>query len=64
MAATQTVTRRQQEHPESRTARTIYATVGTVLGVLFVAPLVWAVLRSFESEAAITSAPKIADSPI
>jgi multiple sugar transport system permease protein len=35
--------------------------VGTVLGVLFVAPLVWAVLRSFESEAAITSAPAIAD---
>ena len=55
------MTRRQQEHPESRTARTLYATVGTVLGVLFVAPLVWAVLRSFESETAITSAPKIAD---
>ena len=32
-----------------------------MLGVLFVAPLVWAVLRSFESEAAITSAPKVAD---
>ena len=31
--------------------------LGNVLGVLFIAPLVWAVLRSFETESAITSAP-------
>jgi multiple sugar transport system permease protein len=46
---------------ESRTARGIYAIVGIVLGVLFIAPLVWAVLRSFQTEAAITSAPTVAD---
>jgi multiple sugar transport system permease protein len=50
-----------EEHPESRTARTIYAVVGIILAALFIAPLVWAVLRSFETEAAITSAPKISD---
>jgi multiple sugar transport system permease protein len=50
-----------QAKPEARTARTIYAVVGTVLGVLFVAPLVWAVLRSFEPEADITAAPKAGD---
>jgi len=61
MAAAPIITRRQEDHPEARTARVLYAAVGTVLGVLFVAPLVWAVLRSFESEAAITSAPAIAD---
>ncbi|MFY9928197.1 MAG: carbohydrate ABC transporter permease [Streptosporangiaceae bacterium] len=51
----------QQQRRESRTARTLYAVIGTVLGVLFVAPLIWAVLRSFESEAAITAAPKLSD---
>src|SRR6202167_3903840 len=61
MAAAPISTRRQEDHPEARTARVLYAVVGTVLGVLFVAPLVWAVLRSFESEAAITSAPAISD---
>jgi multiple sugar transport system permease protein len=53
--------RDEQARQESRTARTIYAVVGIILGVLFIAPLVWAVLRSFESEAAITSAPKLSD---
>jgi len=48
-----------EEKPESVTARAIYAVTGTVLGVLFVAPLVWAVLRSFQSEAAITGAPSL-----
>ena len=71
MAATSTMTRPAGsrtgpsrgpgERRESRTARGIYAVVGTVLGVLFIAPLVWAVLRSFQTEAAITSASKIAD---
>src|ERR1035438_2154375 len=51
----------REERPESRTARTIYAVVGIILATLFIAPLVWAVLRSFETEAAITSAPKISD---
>jgi multiple sugar transport system permease protein len=53
--------RGREERPESRTARTIYAVVGIILAALFIAPLVWAVLRSFETEAAITSAPKISD---
>src|ERR1700691_5261108 len=61
MAAAPISTRKQESHPEARTARVLYARVGTVLGVLSVAPLVWAVVRSFESEAAITSAPAIAD---
>jgi multiple sugar transport system permease protein len=64
MAATATVTRPAralEQRRESRTARGIYAVVGTVLGGLFIAPLVWAVLRSFQSEAAITAAPKAAD---
>jgi multiple sugar transport system permease protein len=51
----------QQQRRESRTARTLYAVVGTVLGVLFVAPLIWAVLRSFMAETAITAAPKLSD---
>ncbi len=54
-------TRGTQENPESRTARTVYAVTGTVLAILFVAPLVWAVLRSFQTEAAITSAPGVSD---
>jgi multiple sugar transport system permease protein len=59
--ATTTSTIGPQGHRESHTARTLYAVVGTVLGVLFVAPLVWAVLRSFETEASITSAPAVSD---
>jgi multiple sugar transport system permease protein len=52
-------TRRQEERSESRAPRLVYAVVGTVLAVIFVAPLVWAVLRSFQPESAITSTPKI-----
>jgi multiple sugar transport system permease protein len=64
MATAQTIARPkavQQQRRESRTARTLYAVVGTVLGVLFVAPLIWAVLRSFMAETAITAAPKLSD---
>ena len=49
--------RSHQQRPEGRGPRIIYAVVGTILAVLFVVPLVWAVLRSFQPEAAITSAP-------
>ncbi len=56
-----TAVSRKQEHSENRAARTVYAVVGTVLAVLFVAPLGWAILRSFQPEAAITSAPRLSD---
>jgi multiple sugar transport system permease protein len=53
--------RASREKPESRTARVIYAVTGTVLAIVFIAPLVWAVLRSFQTEASITSAPGLSD---
>jgi multiple sugar transport system permease protein len=53
--------RGQIQRPENRTPRLIYAVAGTILGVLFIAPLVWAVLRSFQPESAITAAPKATD---
>jgi multiple sugar transport system permease protein len=53
--------RRQEERAESRAPRIVYAVVGTVLAVLFIAPLVWAVLRSFEPESVITSAPRLSN---
>lgn len=49
------------ESREGLTAKLVYAVVGTVLGLLFVAPLVWAVLRSFQPESAITAAPSASD---
>ena len=52
--------RGQAQRPENKTARLTYAVIGTVLGALFIAPLVWAVLRSFQTESAITSAPNAA----
>ena len=52
--------RGQAQRPENKTARLTYAVTGTVLGALFIAPLVWAVLRSFQTESAITSAPNAA----
>ena len=64
MAAASTMTRPARGpsgRREGNTARGIYAIVGTVLGVLFIAPLVWAVLRSFQTETAITSAPTVSD---
>lgn len=54
-------TRTGELKEEARTARLTYAVVGTVLGVLFIAPLVWAVFRSFQPESAITSAPTASD---
>jgi multiple sugar transport system permease protein len=39
--------------------RYVYGAVGGVLAVLFVAPLVWAVIRSFQPETAITAAPSL-----
>ncbi len=59
MTTTTAPGRVSQEKPEPRTARAIYAVTGTVLGILFIAPLVWAVLRSFQTDAAITTAPSV-----
>jgi multiple sugar transport system permease protein len=39
----------------------VYVTTGTVLAVLFLLPLVWAVLRSFQPPAAITASPRASD---
>ncbi|HEX3811858.1 MAG TPA: carbohydrate ABC transporter permease [Mycobacteriales bacterium] len=55
MTSTTADTRRE---PEQRNGRTIYLTVGIVLSVLFVLPLLWAVLRSFQPAGLITQAPQ------
>lgn len=44
---------------ENPAARLSYAVAGTVAGAIFVVPLVWAVLRSFQTEAVITSPPSL-----
>ncbi len=44
-----------------RTARYLYVTVGVVLSILFILPLLWAVLRSFQPAAMITQAPQASD---
>jgi multiple sugar transport system permease protein len=50
-----------RREPEQRSGRTIYLTVGIVLSVLFVLPLLWAVFRSFQPAGLITQAPQGAD---
>lgn len=45
----------------SRSSAMIYVTTGTVLAILFLVPLVWAVLRSFMQPSDITAAPSAGD---
>jgi multiple sugar transport system permease protein len=45
----------------SRSSTMIYVTTGTVLSILFLAPLAWAVLRSFMPPNDVTSAPSASD---
>ncbi len=45
----------------SRSSTVIYVTTGTVLAILFLAPLVWALLRSFMQPSDITAAPSARD---
>jgi multiple sugar transport system permease protein len=45
----------------SRSSTLIYVTTGTVLSILFLVPLVWAVLRSFMQPSDITAAPSARD---
>jgi multiple sugar transport system permease protein len=44
-----------------RTGRYIYVTVGVILSILFILPLLWAILRSFQPAALITQAPRGSD---
>jgi multiple sugar transport system permease protein len=46
---------------ESRTGTAIYVVGGTLAGLVFVVPLLWAVFRSFEPSARITAAPSWSD---
>lgn len=59
MIATATTDTRRE--PQQRNGRLIYLTVGIVLSVLFVLPLLWAVLRSFQPAGLITQAPQSGD---
>ncbi len=45
----------------SRGSTLVYVTTGAVLSVLFLLPLVWAVLRSFQPQAQITATPSARD---
>lgn len=45
----------------SRSSTLVYVTTGTVLAALFLVPLVWAVLRSFQPPAQITATPGARD---
>ena len=51
----------QTRPAEQRSGRAIYLTVGIVLSVLFISPLLWAVLRSFQPATLITQAPQSGD---
>ncbi|WP_298806809.1 carbohydrate ABC transporter permease [uncultured Pseudokineococcus sp.] len=44
-------------HAESRTKVVLYVTAGVLAVVVFLAPLLWALLRAFQPDAVITSAP-------
>jgi multiple sugar transport system permease protein len=50
-----------QARSSDRTARYLYVTVGVVLSILFILPLLWAVLRSFQPAGLITQAPQASD---
>jgi multiple sugar transport system permease protein len=45
----------------SRGPAVLYVVVGTALSILFLLPLVWAVLRSFQPPALVTAAPTLKD---
>lgn len=60
VSTTQIRARRASERSETPTARLIYVVVGIVAGVIFIAPLIWSVLRSFQTETVITSPPSLA----
>jgi multiple sugar transport system permease protein len=53
--------RAQGKSAPSRNSAFIYVTVGTALAIIFLLPLVWAVLRSFQQPSDITAAPSAKD---
>jgi multiple sugar transport system permease protein len=53
--------RAQAKSASARTSTIIYVTTGTVLSILFLLPLVWAVLRSVMPPSDVTAAPSAQD---
>jgi len=62
MAPTESATAARVARRRDRSAGFwVYLTIGTVLGLLFILPLVWAVLRSFQPAVLASAAPQAAD---
>jgi multiple sugar transport system permease protein len=61
LARTQARTAAERRTPRRKTGLAVYLIVGTVLSILFVLPLAWAVFRSMLPDALVTSAPSRAD---
>jgi multiple sugar transport system permease protein len=62
MMAAVTTPRETRDRPtDSRRPALLYAIVGCLLSALFLLPLVWAVLRSFQPPSLVTAAPSLKD---
>ena len=61
MASVAARTGRAQQGKRARSQSLTYVVVGTVLAVIFLLPLAWAVLRSFQPPSQITAAPSSQD---
>jgi multiple sugar transport system permease protein len=47
--------------PSHATGKWLYLTAGTLIGIVFLLPLLWAVIQSFEPAAAFTQPPTVSD---